>query len=232
MLFSSDAVSDFINDNFEAAWESVRPVPVITIDFGNGHTITRTITGNIATHVCSSDGTVLDILPGVYTAEEYHRQLKQLILLDRYVQEARGAARLADYHKQQAARLAKNEPPAALVEVSGGPSILGVESTIRLVAAGRSNRAVDRAGQAVPRVPSRANLPEWKELVEDTRINETLRRKRIHEKLAAVGTIQPKDITKWLYKEVLAADLDDPTLGLGDLLDRSNPFKTEDAKHK
>jgi hypothetical protein len=233
VLFSSDEVSQFINENFEPAWESVRPVPVITIDFGNGHTITRTINGNIATHVCMSDGTLLDIIPGVYTADAYHRQLQQLVLLNRYVQDApRAEARLADYHKQQAAHLAKNESPASLVEVREGPSILGVETTIRLVAAGRSNRAVDRAGRAAPPTPSAEKLPGWKELVEDTRINETLRRKRIHEKLAKAGMIQPKDITKWLYKEVLAADLDDPTLGLGDLLNKSYPFKDEDAKRK
>jgi hypothetical protein len=31
---------------------------------------------------------------------------------------------------------------------------------------------------------------------------------------------------------VLAADLDDPTLGLSDLLNKSYPFKEEDAKRK
>ena len=35
MLFSNDAVASFVNNNFEPAWECVRPVPLVHIDFGN-----------------------------------------------------------------------------------------------------------------------------------------------------------------------------------------------------
>jgi len=244
VLFSSDEVSKFINDNFEPAWESVRPVPLVTIDFGNGHKITRTLNGNVATHVCNADGTVLDILPGVYTAEGYQKQLAQFVLLHRSLQQpprggfggpgAAGGLTLKSYHEQQAARLAQNEPPATLVEVAGaGYSILGVEKTIQLVAGGSSNRGVDRASAAAPPAPPAENLAGWKELAEDTRINETIRRKLIHEKLAVAGKVQPKDVTKWLYKEVLKADLDDPYLGLGEVLNKQYPFAAEDkAKGK
>ena len=67
MLFSQDRVADFINANFEPAWESVRPVPVVRIDFGNGTVLTRTLHGNILTSVCTADGKVLDALPVIYT---------------------------------------------------------------------------------------------------------------------------------------------------------------------
>jgi hypothetical protein len=76
------------------------------------------------------------------------------------------------------------------------------------------------------------DLPGWKELVEDTKINETLRRRAIHEKLAATGRVKPEDVKKWLFKEVLAADLDDPTLGIGELLNKRYPFAEEDASAK
>ena len=39
---------------------------------------------------------------------------------------------------------------------------------------------------------------------------------------------QPAALTKWLYKEVLHADLDDPYLGLGPALFASYPFAKED----
>lgn len=237
MLFSSDEVSGYINDHFEPVWESVRPVPIVTIDFGNGHKITRTLNGNIATHVCAPDGSVLDILPGVYTADVYRQQLEQLVLLHKYVTPLRPggggvAARLKDYHQQQAALLAKNQPPATLVEVESGPSILGIERTVQLVAGGRSNRGVDRAARGVPPAPPAEKLAGWKELAEDTRINETVRRRMVHEKLSAAGRVDSKDVTKWLYKEVLKADLDDPYLGLGDILNRQYPFAAEDAAIK
>ena len=236
MLFSSDEVSRYINDNFEPAWESVRPVPIVTIDFGNGHKITRTLNGNVATHVCAADGMVLDILPGVYTAEVYRKQLEQLVLLHKYAL-AGGRddvnALLKEYHERQAALLARDQPPAVLIEnPNPGVSILGVERPVQLVAGGRSNRGVDRASRAAPAAPSAENLAGWKELAEDTRINETVRRKLIHEKLAGTGRAQPKDVTKWLYKEVLKADLDDPYLGLGDVLNKQYPFAAEDEAMK
>ena len=37
MLFSNEKVADYINKNFEPAWQSVRDVPMVTIDFGKGH---------------------------------------------------------------------------------------------------------------------------------------------------------------------------------------------------
>ena len=42
------------------------------------------------------------------------------------------------------------------------------------------------------------------------------------------GSIQPKDVTKQLYKEILHADLDDPYLGLGQTLFAGYPFAKED----
>ena len=70
MLFSSDPLAAYINATFKPVWESVRPVPVVTIDFGNGERITRTLHGNIATSVCDPAGRVLDVLPGLYAPAE------------------------------------------------------------------------------------------------------------------------------------------------------------------
>ncbi len=235
MLFSSDGVAQYINENFEPVWESVRPVPLVTIDFGNGHTITRTLNGNIATQVCTADGQVLDILPGVYTAEVYRKQLEQLVLLHQYVMAARIGrpdVRLKDYHEQQASLLGKNQPRAVFMQIEGGPSILGIERTVQLVVGGRSNRGVARRVEATPPVPPSDKLAGWKELAEDTRINETVRRLQIHRKLAESGKVQPRDITKWLYKEILKADLDDPYLGLTETLNKHYPFVAEEAAAK
>ncbi len=70
-----------IQQHFEPVWVSVRPVPQITIDFGNGHTVHRTLHGNVATWICFSDGSVLDILPGVYSPEFWNDELQQLAAL-------------------------------------------------------------------------------------------------------------------------------------------------------
>ncbi len=243
MLFSSDDVAEYITEHFEPAWESVRPVPTVTIDFGNGQKITRTLHGNVATYVCDPAGTVLDILPGVYTPEEYRRQLEQLVLLSRYVAAPtpeKSEARLKDYHARQAALLAKKEPPATLVEdPRAGMSIFRVENPILLIAGGKANRAAARAvgagrpGSAAHRNPPKTaaeKIAGWKELAEDTRINETVHRLTIHKKLADSVPVRPGDMTKWLYKEVLHADLDDPLLGLGEVLGKNYPFAEEERK--
>ncbi len=71
MLFSDKAVAACIRNNYVAAWESVRPVPTVEIDFGNGAKLKRTVNGNIATYLCAPDGRVLDIIPGLNEPKAY-----------------------------------------------------------------------------------------------------------------------------------------------------------------
>ena len=66
-------------------------------------------------------------------------------------------------------------------------------------------------------------------MAEDTRLNERVRRLQIHQHLAKVGSVSPQQVTKWMFREVLHADLDDPYLGLGKVLFDSYPFAEEDA---
>jgi hypothetical protein len=75
VLFSDDQVAQVMSESFEPAWQSLRPVPRVTIDFGNGTIVKRTLHGNVATYICTQDGKVLDILPGIYDAKTYAREL-------------------------------------------------------------------------------------------------------------------------------------------------------------
>jgi hypothetical protein len=100
------------------------------------------------------------------------------------------------------------------------------------VGKGRIERPVEvvlapRAAEqsAAPEFKSADDLASWQALVEDTRLNETARRLLIHEHLARSGVVAPEKVCKWLYKEVLHADLDDPYLGLGKVLLDGDPFR-------
>jgi hypothetical protein len=62
----------------------------------------------------------------------------------------------------------------------------------------------------------------------DTEVNESIRRRQVHQRLASAGRARPEDVKKWLYKDVLHADLDDPLLGLGEVLNRNYPFAHEE----
>jgi hypothetical protein len=67
-------------------------------------------------------------------------------------------------------------------------------------------------------------LAAWPVLALDSQVNELIRRRTIHERLAGLGAVRPDDIKQWLFKEVLHADLDDPLLGLGSVLNENYPF--------
>ncbi len=243
MLFSNDAVATLINENFEATWQSVRPVPIVTIDFGSGHVLHRTLNGNIATYVCSADGKMLDVLPGVYEPKTFLDRLDQFAKLHQWFQESGPDAvkGVADYHRRQAEVLARGEAPLVFRRMTF-LSKARIENPLKLVLApvpeNESKSAAQPTQAESNEVPalglsSPEDLANWKLLAEDTTINETFRRRMIHEYLAGQVLAadagrpelpEPAAITKWLYREVLDADIDDPYLGLGKVLFASYPF--------
>ncbi len=230
MLFSNEKIARYIDEHFEPAWQSVRPVPTVTVDFGNGVVVTRTLHGNVATYLCSSDGKVLDILPGVYEPETYLMRLQGYTLLSRYANSAgaRRARAMSDYHERKAEAIERGHRPVRLFEYRTlASSIAGVERGVKIVLQPELRIASRRAiatspstrRRLKPRDPdSPSDLAGWEALTIDTQVNENIRRQLIHRHLAKTALMTPADITKWLYREVLHADLDDPYLGLKSLL--------------
>jgi hypothetical protein len=247
VLFSQDRVAQFINDKFEPVWEMVRPVPTIRIDFGDGNVVTRTLHGNILTSVCDAQGNLLDALPGIYTEGAYVDQLDQLRLLhSNYVQQGGPDARavwLQTWHKKQALALAQGQPAERFNEMKRiapvGKAVLEIR-TEKLLAGppgvGQPPNGLPLPPQgpnAAPAIPpgiAAEELGGWKALVEDTKLNESVRRRQIHEMLAKEGLVKPTKVLKPIYKDVLLADLDDPYLGLGKLLFDGYPFAKDDVK--
>jgi hypothetical protein len=67
VTLSHPAVSRYIQEKFVPCWESIRPVPKVTIDFGDGRVVHRTLGGNTVIYLCLPDGRPVDAYPGVYT---------------------------------------------------------------------------------------------------------------------------------------------------------------------
>lgn len=70
-LYANAEISKVLKDQYVLHWKSVRPVPKVTIDFGDGRKLERTLTGNSIHYVLLSDGTVLDALPGLYSPDKF-----------------------------------------------------------------------------------------------------------------------------------------------------------------
>jgi hypothetical protein len=238
-LFSQERVANYINQTFEPVWETVRPVPIVRIDFGDGNVLTRTLHGNILTSVCNADGLLLDALPGIYEEQTYLDQLKQLSLLARATAKQPAKEREAwvkAYHKHQAEAIKKDQPPDQFVEQvkAAPPTKARIERPVEIVLqpAPKEKQQQELAERREGKGPTVVKEDEalWKALLEDTQLNEGTRRRQIHELLADKGMVKPEKVTKPIYKDVLHADLDDPYLGLGKTLFASYPFAAEDGK--
>jgi hypothetical protein len=104
ILYSDQTVADVLRTQFVLHWESERPVPRITIDFGDGRKLERTVTGNSIHYVVDSDGMVIDAIPGLFAAKTFLQKLdsagtiaKKVISLS---QDERAIA-LESYHAEQ-----------------------------------------------------------------------------------------------------------------------------------
>ena len=67
ILYPNREISKFLRENYVLHWRSVRPAPRVTIDFGDGRKIERTLTGNSIHYILDGKGTVIDALPGLYS---------------------------------------------------------------------------------------------------------------------------------------------------------------------
>ena len=198
VLFAHPEVRDFIAANFVPAWESVRAVPTVVIDFGSGRTLKRTVNGNVATYVCAPDGRVLDILPGLSTPEAYLEDLRAALAL---------AAPPAEEVRAHHARALRPAVPGPALDAG---KKIGVEPRIKR-ALGVDASKVEGVE---PRV-KRALLDDRALLEADTLSNRLERRPKVHA-LLAERSWRPAELTKRVYRDILDCDLDDPYLGLGE----------------
>jgi hypothetical protein len=65
-LYSNAEIAKYLRENYVLHWKSVRPVPRVTIDFGDGRKLERTLTGNSIHYVLDAGGRPIDGLPGLY----------------------------------------------------------------------------------------------------------------------------------------------------------------------
>ena len=71
LLYSNSNISKYLSENYILHWRSVRPAPKVTIDFGDGRKIERTLTGNSIHYILDEKGRIVDAIPGLYSPEKF-----------------------------------------------------------------------------------------------------------------------------------------------------------------
>jgi hypothetical protein len=77
VLYANTEVSRYLSEHFILHWKSVRPAPRVTIDFGDGHKLERTLTGNSIHYILDSNALPIDALPGLYGPAAFLKGLMQ-----------------------------------------------------------------------------------------------------------------------------------------------------------
>jgi len=100
-LYANKEIAKHLRENYVLHWKSVRPVPKITIDFGDGRKIVRTLTGNSIHYALDSRGRTLDGLPGLYGPQafkEWIERMRAMSVVASHLNDSRYAEFLASYH--------------------------------------------------------------------------------------------------------------------------------------
>jgi hypothetical protein len=110
LLYPEASVRRALREEFVLHWQSLRPVPRVTIDFGNGRTLVRTITGNSLHAVLRSDGTPVDAVLGLLSTDAFLEALRRA----KPMAATKDGAELAKKHRDAI----KNPPVLPPVKVS------------------------------------------------------------------------------------------------------------------
>lgn len=218
MYFSDDKIAKYLNANFECSWETLRPVPQVLIDFGNGRKLRRTLVGNIATWYCSPDAIPIDVVPGLSTKKEYLRRAEMAVelsselakvkdktdLLLRYHTMMQGltTADSSTIRKRAAMSLLRLDDSKSRVE---NPIKAAIRKAVQRLLISEADKALARKSDK----NSGAKI-----LVLDNRHNRRYRMPKLHALLAkTAGRSSVSSLTPAVFK-ILGVDLNDPYLGL------------------
>ncbi len=246
MLLSEPKLQSFLKNDVVPCWEMVRPVPKVTIDFGDGKKLERTLAGNTVIYVCSSDDQVADAFPGVYTADDFLPQAEAaaktaMTPVSSWKSWHEGQVKLA-IDQESRTTMSKAVVETPLVNALGmRPSIARAQQQNAPVASPMSDpagaferisaRIVDSSHEALTeaQMHEMLRLPKGKVLTpeeigdyavrRDSQNNVRIVRPAVHFFLMSQkDAVTPEQAKPVLFKRLLKVALDDPYLGLANAL--------------
>ncbi len=108
VLYPDLAVSKVLRERFVLHWRSVRPVPQVRVDFGDGRVLERTLTGNSIHYVLDSEGRPVEAIPGLWGPRAFLEELdraEQLVQRLAGRDESSRGQELTRYHARELERL-------------------------------------------------------------------------------------------------------------------------------
>jgi hypothetical protein len=211
VLYADPEISALLRDQFVLHWESVRPVPIMTIDFGDGRTIKRTVTGNSIHYILSPSGQIVDALPGLIAPRVFQRELADVVKLDWNAQAISAYQhRKADLGwgmKFDQADFAL--PPAILAWIKAQMPPVNPRF---IPARAAGERAPSKIQIEQPML--KMALSPLPALSTDTRINMTQFRPTILAWLIQAPATDLRSLNDRVYRDLFLTPLDDPWMGL------------------
>jgi hypothetical protein len=129
-LYANQSVGNQLRDRFILHWSSERPVPKVTIDFGDGRKLQRTVTGNSVHYVLDTQGQPIEAIPGLYGPQAFASQLTQAETFFKAFQQlpaAQQPAALRQYHYDRFAKVQQQwSQDLATVVMKDTPALLAL----------------------------------------------------------------------------------------------------------
>lgn len=213
-MLLSDARFAKATEEYTLAWQNLRPAPKVTIDFGNGRKLERTLKGSTVIYLCKPDGTVVDAYPGIYTPDDFLALLRQG---REHLYETPAA--VVKWHSQPL-EVASALPLTVSKAVMQGPLLLALEkpgpteppAALSDLSEYPLSRPEALAKLGLPPTASGAQV-----VAADSRRYREVARPEAHRVLAGFSQLPtPDECSLPLFKGVLKVPLDDPYLGLKD----------------
>lgn len=213
-LYANGEIASVLRDRVILHWQSVRPVPKVTIDFGDGRKLQRTLTGNSIHYLLDDEGRPLDALPGLYgpkaflswveRAEAVAQQTMDLSAIER-------AGVLERYHRDRIA--------AIEARWMADLGTLGIPAPVGL----RASADLNETDGADPLAERAAQLAVTKSVVERPILSSISPRPRTSQRLSAMT-----DEATW--QQIANLHLDEANLDRNSqiLLRQKNPYLVGD----
>jgi hypothetical protein len=197
LLYPDDSISSILRGEYVLYWHSVRPVPHVTIEMGDGRVIHQTITGNSAHYLLDENGNVLDALPGLYSPAAFRAQLQEWVALHRSLGGATAEARRAILRSHHA-RLTAGVDVAEAV----APKPTAINASWRVV----SKTSVEAPMLALFQKPTSVPIADLQPLAEWVALGEQ-HKDEVHFSPAAVELIRRKQFGSADVSEAAMNDL-------------------------